>query len=106
MDGFPITTASPHNAADDLSAWMDINVDCSFGFFVNDLLACTEDHIDSEVALVRFSSFAVSRLRRLLFLPFSAWRNICSSDGICLAAGFPIDSIDGSSDDNSDCQQQ
>ena len=71
--------------ADGLNEWMDNNVDCSFGLFVNDFLTCTEEHIESEETLVRFTVFAVNRLRCLLSLPFKAWRNreYDNSDGDC-----------------------
>ena len=45
---WPQAEPNNHYDADAFNEWMDMNMDCSFGLFVNDFFTCAEDHIEAE----------------------------------------------------------
>ena len=58
----------------EVSAWIEINANTSFGWFVNGFLEEVEDYIHTETVLNSFTTFAIGRLQHALSTCFRAWQ--------------------------------
>ena len=58
----------------EVSAWIEINANTSFGWFVNGFLEEVEDYIHTETVLNSFTTFAIGRLQPALSTCFRAWQ--------------------------------
>ena len=76
-----VSSGGPVFDVDFFLHWIQRHEDNSWGIFINDHIEHAEGHINSEEALVRFTTFFTGRLWRILSWYLTTWRQLrCIED--------------------------